>query len=88
VTDEFVWLTYPAHGGFWKCPIGALGLWTARGWEQCDPPVEPDITKDPAVLAAMAEQAAADEAAAEKPAKTTAKSKRADAAAITEEGAE
>lgn len=53
MSDEFVWLMYPANGNTWLCPVGALAMWTGRGWEPCDPPVEPNPTKDPAVALAQ-----------------------------------
>jgi hypothetical protein len=78
--DEFVWLVNPDTKGTWKCPVGAVGLWTARGWENCDPPDEPDVTKDPAVVEAEIESEPAPSARAKK--------RAAAAAAATEEGAE
>lgn len=46
VTDtEFVWLHNPDTGGTAQFAIGAVGAWTARGWEPCDPPAEVDPTR-------------------------------------------
>ena len=79
MADEFVWLMHPDVGIPWRCPAGAVGFWTGRGHEPCDPPVEPDVTR--------AEQPApADEPTSGASAKP--KSKRAAQAALTEEGAE
>lgn len=45
---EFTWLTHPDIGIPWECPTSAVGFWTPRGWEPCDPPDEVDPTKEPA----------------------------------------
>ena len=83
MADEFVWLVLPEVGIPWQCPIGAVGAWTARGWEPCDPPTEADPTKSDGPVEAVDEP--------EPDAKTPAKSSRkraAETAADTEEGAE
>jgi hypothetical protein len=59
MSDGFTWTRHREHGGYWRCPDGALDDMAERGWEPCDtPPPQPD----PAVaeqLAWRAEQAAA-----------------------------
>jgi len=82
MSDEHAWLIHPDIGIPWQCPIGAIGLWTARGWEPCDAPDEPDVTKDAAAVAPEPEPTPVP-AEPDKP-----KSKRATEAALTTEGAE
>lgn len=44
------WLRHPESGGYFNCPMEAVDAWKGRGWEESDPPVEPN--------AAIAEQVA------------------------------
>lgn len=48
--DEFVWLEFPATGGRARFAPAAVAAWTARGWTPCEPPAEPDPTKDPVAV--------------------------------------
>lgn len=43
----FVWLEYPDTGGKAEFNEEAAPMWQGRGWQPCDPPNEPDLTKDP-----------------------------------------
>lgn len=43
VEDDWQWLTHPDIAPLsQRFHIGAVGYWTARGWEPCDPPTEHD----------------------------------------------
>jgi hypothetical protein len=44
------WLRHPETGGYFHCPAEAVDAWKGRGWEESDPPAEPN--------AAIAEQVA------------------------------
>lgn len=44
------WLRHPDTGGYFNCPLEAVDAWKGKGWEESDPPVEPN--------AAIAEQVA------------------------------
>lgn len=48
IVVNFVWLEHPETGGKAQFADAAVDIWTARGWRECDPPDEPDLTKDPA----------------------------------------
>jgi hypothetical protein len=48
VSDEFVWMRYPATGGVQAFPVDAVPNWKARGWVETDEPVVLPIWKDPA----------------------------------------
>jgi hypothetical protein len=80
MADEFVWMFHEETGNSAAFPVAAVPLWTPRGWEPCDPPVEPDVTKVHLAHAPAVEADAEDETdeTDEKPVKTT---KRAAAAA-------
>lgn len=58
---EFTWLVHPDVGIPWECPTAAVGFWTPRGWEPCDPPPEVDPTKEPAPPAERAVEVAPEE---------------------------
>lgn len=47
MSDERVWLQYPPTGGKQHFHEDAVEAWKARGWVECDPPVEPSPFKDP-----------------------------------------
>jgi len=84
VADEFVWMVHPDVGIPWQCPVGAVGAWTARGWELCDPPTEADVTKsDGPAAAAPPEQVFVPDDEPDDESMSAA-----DTAADTEEGAE
>ncbi len=87
--DEFVWLRHPDTDGWFHCPPGAVKAWMARGWEKAEgPPPEEDRTRDPAMLAALNDALAAEQAPPEPPAEDeTSKPARASrrSAAATEE---
>lgn len=66
----FVWLEHPETGGKAQFAEVAVDVWKARGWRECDPPDEPDLTKDPKPQAPpSAGLPAADGQAAPKPSK-------------------
>lgn len=44
---DFVWLEFPATGGKQQFPTEAAPIWRIRGWQDCDPPPEPSLLKDP-----------------------------------------
>lgn len=59
----FTWLRYPATGGTWECPDGAVEHWEATGWERCDPPevVNPAVAARLELERQLAEQQAEQE---------------------------
>ncbi len=68
---ELVWLRHEETGHYWRCPIGAIGFWSPRGWVPSDePPPELDPTKE--VLAALEAAAAAANTPDTDPAQATA----------------
>lgn len=44
MTDTHAWLYHPPTEGYWQCPVDAVDIWKARGWEPCDAPPEVDTT--------------------------------------------
>jgi hypothetical protein len=51
----FVWLEFPETGGKQRFSEESAEVWRARGWVDCDPPVEPDPTKEPGSVADVAQ---------------------------------
>jgi hypothetical protein len=64
--SDKVWLSHPDHTGTWECPDGAVEDWKAIGWVVCDEPAPP-------VSPVVAENLAAQQAAADAQAKPTTK---------------
>lgn len=85
--DTHAWTRHDELGAYWQCPVGALPFWSARGWTPCDPPVEPDPTRDPLMIAEPPPVAAAGEPPAGVPVAGTKPTKSGKAGATTE-GAE
>jgi len=83
MSDEFVWMVHPDVKIPWRCPVGAVGNWTALGHETCDAPAEVDPTKSDGPVEVVDES----EPDAKAPAKSSRK-RAAEPAADTEEGAE
>lgn len=43
VTDTHVWLHHEPSDGYWQCPVDAVDVWTARGWQRCEAPPEVNL---------------------------------------------
>jgi hypothetical protein len=56
MTDTHVWLEYPDNGNKAQFSIESAGVWQQRGWRPCDPPLEPDVLRDPPQPEPAAEQ--------------------------------
>jgi hypothetical protein len=73
--DGFTWVRHKDHGGYWRCPDGALDEMAALGWEPSEAPEE----VNPAVAERIAwerEQAAEAAAREAENAKTTKPARR------------
>lgn len=44
MTATHAWMHHPETDGYWQCPLGAVDVWTLRGWQLCDAPPEVDTT--------------------------------------------
>jgi hypothetical protein len=47
--SEHVWMRHTETGGTARIAVGAVDHWRDMDWQECDPPSEPDLSKDPGV---------------------------------------
>ncbi len=55
MSDERVWLEFPATGGKAEFPVQAAAIWRAKGWVDTEPDLTPSIFTDPPEVIAAAE---------------------------------